>query len=121
MGGHPKGLAEGAKACHFWYGHSLGPMLEPVSMHVVPFPPVLGYAISGTVIVRVPYRHWTLCAWFHFRYWAMPFPVRSFTGPRTGSGLYARSSKEESKSAFLLALTAKVVFFVTCIMVKYDT
>ena len=26
----------------------------------------------------------------HFRYWALPVPVRSFTGPRTGTGLYAR-------------------------------
>jgi hypothetical protein len=52
----------------------------------VPFPvlgvpfPVLGYAISGTVIHWAPYRNWTLCAWSHFRYRAMPFPVRSFLG-----------------------------------------
>jgi hypothetical protein len=26
----------------------------------------------------------------HFCYWALPVPVRSFTGPRTGTGLYAR-------------------------------
>ena len=26
----------------------------------------------------------------HFLYWAMPFLARSFTGPRTGTGLYAR-------------------------------
>ena len=32
------------------------------------------------------FRYWAS----HFRYWAMPFPAQSFTGPRTGTGLYAR-------------------------------
>ena len=32
------------------------------TMHVIPFPE-LGYAISGTVVVRVPYRNWTICVW----------------------------------------------------------
>jgi len=56
--------------------------------HFVPFP-VLGYAISGTVIHWAPYRNWALCVWSHFRYGALPVPVRSFTGPRTKNGLYA--------------------------------
>jgi len=57
--------------------------------HFIPFP-VLGYAISGTVIHWAPYRNWALCVWSHFRYGALPVPVRSFTGPRTETGLYAR-------------------------------
>ena len=62
----------------------------------VPFPVlgvpflVLGYAISGTVIHWAPYRNWALCVWSHFRDGALPVPVRSFTGPRTKTGLYAR-------------------------------
>ena len=35
-------------------------------MCVVPFP-VPGSASSGTVIFRVPYWNWHLCAWSHFR------------------------------------------------------
>ena len=31
------------------------------------------------------FRYWAS----HFRFWAMPFLVQSFTGPRTGTGLYA--------------------------------
>ena len=77
----------GTGLCHFRYGHSLGPKLKLDSMRVVPFP-VLGYANSGTVIVRVPYQNWTLCTWSHFRYWAMPFPVRSLLGSSTRTGLY---------------------------------
>ena len=57
-------------------------------MRVVPFP-VRGSFSSATVVVRFPYQNWALCAWYHFRYWAMPFPALSFTGPRTGTGLYA--------------------------------
>ena len=54
----------------------------------VPFP-VLGSASSGTVIQLAPYQNWTLCARSHFRYGALPVPVRSFTGPRTGTELCA--------------------------------
>jgi hypothetical protein len=60
----------------------------------VPFPvlgvpfPVLGYAISGTVIHWAPYWNWTLCAWSHFWYRAMPVPVWSFVGSRTRTGIY---------------------------------
>ena len=54
----------------------------------VPFP-VLGSASSGTVIHWAPYRNWTLCARSHFWYGALPVLVRSFTGPSTGTGLYA--------------------------------
>ncbi len=78
---------------HFRYGPSQGPVPELDSMCVVPFP-VLGYAISSTVIVRV----------------------------RTRTGLYVHQkraalllifvrikqrSKGESGSAFLIALSAK--------------
>ena len=62
----------------------------------VPFPvlgvpfPVLGYAISGTVIHWAPYRNWTLCAWSHFRYRALPVPVWSFFGSRTRIGIHVR-------------------------------
>ena len=58
--------------------------------HVVPFL-VLGSASSGTVIQLAPYRNWTLCAWSHFRYGALPVPVGSFTGPRTGTDSSSRS------------------------------
>jgi hypothetical protein len=37
--------------------------------------------------------HYWYCAWLictHFWYWAMPFLVRTFTGPRTGTRLYIR-------------------------------
>ena len=44
-------------------------------MRVVPFP-VPGTASSGTVVFRVPYWNWTLYAWSHFRYRALPVPVR---------------------------------------------
>jgi hypothetical protein len=44
-------------------------------MRVVPFP-VPGSASSGTVVFRVPYWNWTLYAWSHFRYRALPVPVR---------------------------------------------
>ena len=53
----------GTELCHFRYGHSLGPV------------PKLG-SMRGS----------------HFRYRALPVPVRSFTGPRTGTGLYARGT-----------------------------
>ena len=55
----------------------------------IPFP-VLGYAISGTVIHWAPYRNWTLCTWSHFQYRALPVPVRSILGSRTRTELYAR-------------------------------
>jgi hypothetical protein len=83
-----RGPISGTGLCHFWHSPSLGPVPEVDFTCVVPFP-VLGSASSGMVIVRVPYQNWTLCAWSHFRDWAMPFLVRSFTGPHTGSGLYA--------------------------------
>ncbi len=63
--------------CQFRYGHSLGPIPELDSMRIVPIP-VLGSASSGTVIRWTPYQNWTLCALSHFRYWALPVPVRSF-------------------------------------------
>ena len=44
--------------CQFWYGH-----------------------------FSVPYRNWTLCERSHFRHGALPVPVRSFLGSRTGTGL----------------------------------
>ncbi len=62
----------------------------------VPFPvlgvpfPVLGYAISDMVIHWAPYRNWTLCAWSHFRYRALPVSVWSFFGSRTRTGIYVR-------------------------------
>ena len=52
-----------------------------------PFP-VLSNAISVTVIHWAPYQNLALCAWSHFRCGALQFPVRSFTGPRTKTGLY---------------------------------
>ena len=55
------------------------PLLVLDVTHFVPFP-VLGYAISGVVIHWASYRNWTLCAWSHFRYRALPVPVRSFVG-----------------------------------------
>ena len=71
------------------------PVMAPISSTVLFFIPLLEIfhlvrspnwqsAITGTV-GRDSFRT-------HFRYWAsMPFPVRrSFTGPRTGTGLYAR-------------------------------
>jgi hypothetical protein len=79
----------GTGLCHFRYGHSLGAVPKLGSMRVVPFPE-LGYASSGTVIHWAPYQNWTLCAWSHFRDGALPVPVRSFTGSRTKTGLYAR-------------------------------
>ncbi len=81
----------GAGLCQFWYGCSLGPVSELDSMRMVPFP-VPGSASSGTVVHQARYRNWTLCKWSHFRYRALPVPVRSFIGPRTGTGLYASSS-----------------------------
>ncbi len=78
----------GTGLCLFRYGHSLGPIPKLGSMRMVPFP-VRGSACSGTVIHWVPYRYWTLCAWSHFRYGALPVPVRSFTGSRTETGLNA--------------------------------
>jgi hypothetical protein len=77
----------GTEQCHFRYGHSLGPVPKLGSMRVVPFP-VWGTAISGTVIHWAPYQKWALCTWSHFQYVALPVPVRSFTGPRTKTGLY---------------------------------
>ena len=73
------------------------PVMAPISSNIlvwIPFPEIFHLvrspnwqsAITGTV-GRDSFRT-------HFRYWAsMPFPVRrSFTGtgPRTGTGLYAR-------------------------------
>jgi hypothetical protein len=75
--------------CHFRYGHSLGPVPKMGSMHVVPFP-VRGSASSGTVIHWAPYQNWALYGLSHFRYGALPVPVRSFTGPHTETGLYMR-------------------------------
>jgi hypothetical protein len=48
------GPISGTGLCQFRYGHFLGPVLELASICVVPFP-VPGYAISGTVVFRVPY------------------------------------------------------------------
>jgi hypothetical protein len=47
----------------------------------------------GTVPKRAICQYWYWAGvthLSHFRYWALPVPVRSFTGPRTGTGLYAR-------------------------------
>ena len=68
--------------------YSIGPVPELDSMRAVPFP-VWGSASSGMVIHWAPYRNWTLCACSHFRYRALPVQVRSYTGPRTETGLYA--------------------------------
>ena len=57
------GPISGTGLCHFWYGPSLGPVPEVDSTRVVPFL-VLGSDSSGTVIVRVPYQNWALCAWW---------------------------------------------------------
>ena len=35
------------------------------------------------------YWYWVWLISYHFRYWPMPFLVQSFTGPLTGTGLYA--------------------------------
>jgi len=64
------------------------PVLEKSLTQFVPFL-VTGSSSSGTVVHRAPYRNWTLSAWSHFRYRALPVAVRSFVGPRTGTGLYA--------------------------------
>jgi hypothetical protein len=64
------------------------PLLVQSVTHFVPFL-VLGSASSGTVIRRAPYQNWTLCGWSHFRYRALPVPVRTFIRPGTGTGLYA--------------------------------
>ena len=58
---HACGPISGTGLCQFRYGHLLGPVPKLDSMRVVPFP-VRGSAILG----------------------------RSFTGPRTKTGLYAR-------------------------------
>ena len=79
----------GTGLCRFRQGDSLGPVPKLGSMCVVPFP-VRGSASSGTVIHWAPYRNWTLCTWSHFQYGALPVPVRSFTGSRTETGLYAQ-------------------------------
>ena len=73
--------------CQFRYGHSLGPVPELDSVHIVPFP-VSGSASSRRVICWAPYQNWTLCAFFHFQYWALPVPVLVFAEPCTGTGLY---------------------------------
>ena len=67
----------------------IGPHTKTGLYARVPFP-VRGSASSSTVIHWSPYRNWALCAWSHFRYGALPVPVRSFTGPRTETGLYTR-------------------------------
>jgi hypothetical protein len=69
--------------------YSLGPVPELDSMRAVPFP-VRGSASSGTVIHWAPYRNWTLCAWYHFRYGALPVPIWSFLWSRTRTKLYAQ-------------------------------
>ena len=79
----------GTGLCLFRYGHSLGPIPKLGSMRMVPFP-VRGSACSGTVIHWAPYRNWAPCAWSHFRYGALPVPVRTFTVSRTETGLYVR-------------------------------
>ena len=79
----------GTLQCHFRYGHSLGPVPKLGSIRVVPFP-VRDSASSGTVIHWVPYRNWALYGLSHFRYGTLPVPVRSLTGSRTETGLYAR-------------------------------
>jgi hypothetical protein len=70
----------GTGLCHFQYGHSLGPVPGLDSMRMVPFP-VPGSASSGTVIHWAPYWNWTLCAWSHFRYRALPRPATHVLGP----------------------------------------
>jgi hypothetical protein len=72
-----------------WYGPQTGnlPLLVLGMTHFVPFPE-LGYAIFGTVIHWAPYWKWTLCAWSHFRYRALPAPVLSLLGTRTRTGHY---------------------------------
>jgi hypothetical protein len=74
-GNFPFGTVPKRAICQYWYWA---------------FRYVLGPFSSGTVIHWAPYRNWTLCVRSHFRYGALPVPVRSFTGPRTGTGLYAR-------------------------------
>ena len=37
-----------------------------------------GSASYSTVVFRVPHQNWTLCAWSHFWYRAMPFPFSNF-------------------------------------------
>ena len=101
-------------ASHFRYwampfpvhGHSLalGPVPELDSMRMVPFR-VPSPASSGTVFIMVPYWNWTLCAWSHFRYRALPVPVRSFLGSRTGTGLYA-CSKYVIRFTKLMSITS---------------
>jgi hypothetical protein len=75
-------------------------LFVPFPVLGVPFP-VLGYAISGTVIHWAPYRNWTLCAWSHFRYQALPVPVCSFLGSHTGTGIYVRGFRERVASLSL--------------------
>jgi hypothetical protein len=82
---YARGPISSTGLCQFRYGHSLGPVPKLGSMCVVPFP-VRGSASSSTVIHWAPYQN----AWSHFRYGALPVPVRSFTGPCTETGLYAR-------------------------------
>ena len=74
-----------------WYGPQTGnlPLLVLDMTHFVPFPE-LGCAIFGTVLHWAPYWKWTLCAWSHFRYQALPAPVLSLLGSRTRTGLYVR-------------------------------
>ncbi len=82
----------GTGLCQFKFGHSSGPVPELDSMQMVPFL-APGSASSGTVVHWARYRNWTLCKWSHFQYQALPVPVWSFIGPRTGTGLYASSSR----------------------------
>ena len=74
-----------------WYGPQTGnlPLLVLGVTHFIPFP-VLGYAISITFVHWAQYRSWTLCKWSHFRYRALPVPVRSLLGSCTRTGLYVR-------------------------------
>ena len=54
--------------------------------------PTSGNFPFGTVPKPVICHYWH-CVWlilYHLWYWAMPFPVRSFIGPRIKAGLYGR-------------------------------
>ena len=92
----------GTGLCHFRYGHSLGPVPKLGSMRMVPFPG-RGSASSGRVIHWAPYRNWAPCVWSHFRYGALPVPVRSFTWGGT------------DKNAFFLTVPKLIMSCPTCL------
>ena len=77
---HARGPISSKGLFQFRYGRCKVPVPELGSMCVVPFP-VLGYAISGTVLHWAPYRNWTLCLWSHFRYRALLFRYGCCKGP----------------------------------------